>query len=57
MWSEIEAVFPGRLKMVMSSSQYLSFRIKKEENTLRTINKIFEKCVEISEKMGRHEED
>ena len=57
MWSEIEAVFPGRLKMVMSSSQYLSFRIKKEENTLRTINKIFEKCVEISEKKGRQEED
>ena len=49
-WSEIEVIYPGRLKMVMSSSQYLSFRIKKDENTLRVINKIFEKYIEISQK-------
>ena len=51
-WSEIETFFPGRLKMVMSSSQYLSFRMKKEENAIRIINKIFEKYIEISQKQG-----
>jgi transcription-repair coupling factor (superfamily II helicase) len=49
-WSEIEAVFPGRLKMVMSSSQYLSYKIRKDENPIRTVNKIFEKYVELSQK-------
>ena len=49
-WAEIEAEFPGRLKMVMSSSQYLSYRIRKEENPIRIINKIFEKYIEISPK-------
>ena len=57
MWSEIETVFPGRLKMVMSSSQYLSFKIKKDENTLRVINKIFEKCIEICQKRCRQENE
>ena len=55
MWAEIESFFPGRLKMMMSSSPYLRFLIKKEENTLRTLNKIFEKCVEISQKRGRQD--
>ena len=55
MWAEVEAIFPGRLKMVMSSSQYLSFRIKKGENTLRILCEIFEKCVEISQKKGRQD--
>ena len=57
MWSEIETVFPGRLKMVMSSSQYLSFKIKKDENTLRVINKIFENCIEICQKRCRQENE
>ncbi len=56
MWSEIEELFPNRLKMVMSSSQYLSFKIKSGESTLTTLNKIFEKCVEISSKRGRQDE-
>ncbi len=49
-WSDIEAAFPGRLKMVMSSTQYLSYRIRKDENPILTINKIFEKYIEISQK-------
>ena len=56
-WSEIEAVFPGRLKMVMSSNQYLSYRIRKDENPIRTLNKIFEKFIEISQKMSRQSEE
>ena len=56
LWSEIEVEFPGRLKMVMSSSQYLSFKIKKDENTLRIINKIFEKSAEILKEKGRQEQ-
>jgi len=55
-WSEIELLFPGRLKMVMSSSQYLSFKIKKDENALRIINKIFENYIEISNKICRQNE-
>jgi len=47
-WSEIESEFPGRLKMVMSSVQYLSYRIRKDENPIRILNKIFEKYIEIS---------
>ena len=50
-WSEIEAEFPGRLKMVMSSSQYLSYKIRKDENPIRILTKIFEKYIEISKKM------
>ena len=49
-WSEIEAEFPGRLKMVMSSSQYLSYKIRKDENPIRILTKIFEKYIEISQK-------
>ena len=51
-WSEIEAEFPGRLKMVMSSSQYLSYKIRKDENPIRVLTKMFEKYIEISKKMG-----
>ena len=47
-WSEVEVAFPGRLKMVMSSDQYLSYRIRKDENPIRILNKIFEKYIEIS---------
>ncbi len=49
-WADIEEEFPGRLKIVMSSAQYLSYRIRKDENPIRIINKIFEKYIEISKK-------
>ncbi|MCI6502272.1 MAG: transcription-repair coupling factor [Clostridia bacterium] len=51
-WSEVEEAFPGRIRIVMSGGQYLSFRIKKDENTLRTLHKIFKKYMEIQSQKG-----
>lgn len=51
-WSEVEEAFPGRLRIVMSGGQYLSFRMKKDENTLRTLHKIFKKYMEIQSQKG-----
>lgn len=48
-WSEIEDGFDGRIKMVLSSKPYISVRLGRTTSPLKSLNKIFERYIEISQ--------
>ncbi|MBQ7335243.1 MAG: transcription-repair coupling factor [Clostridia bacterium] len=51
-WSQLAALYPGRLRMVMSGEPHICLRLQKEDDALPFIYKLFEKYTEIRHQMG-----
>ncbi|MBQ9131526.1 MAG: transcription-repair coupling factor [Clostridia bacterium] len=46
-WSELAAIFQGKLRMIMSGEPHICLRLQKGEDGLLMIHKLFEKYLEI----------
>ena len=46
-WSELSALYPGRLRMILSGDPHICLRLQKGEDSLLFIYKLFEKYLEI----------
>ncbi len=51
-WSELSALYPGRMRMMMSGEPHICLRPAKEDNVLILLHKIFEKYIEIRHQNG-----
>ncbi len=51
-WSELSALYPGRMRMMMSGEPHICLRPTKEDNVLILLHKIFEKYIEIRHQNG-----
>ena len=49
-WSDVEEDFPGKMKIILSSTPYLSLRPEKSQTGLVTVNKALEKYIELLNK-------
>ncbi|MBQ9797711.1 MAG: transcription-repair coupling factor [Clostridia bacterium] len=49
-WSELAALYPGRLRMIMAGEPHICLRLQKEDAPLTLIHKIFEKYTDICHK-------
>lgn len=47
-WSQLAAVYPGKLRVLMSGEGHLVLRLQKEDDVLELIYKMFEKYTEFS---------
>ena len=47
-WSELSALYPGRMRVVLSGEPHIILRLQKEDAPLPFIHKLFEKYIEIS---------
>ena len=45
-WAELAALFPGRLRMVMSGEPHICLRLQKGDDALPFIHNLFEKYTE-----------
>jgi transcription-repair coupling factor (superfamily II helicase) len=46
-WSELSALYPGRLRMILSGDPHICIRLQKGEDSLLFVYKLFEKYLEI----------
>ncbi len=51
-WSEMTALYPGKLRMVGSSDMHLCLRVSKGDDVLSMIYKLFEKYLEFVQEKG-----
>ena len=51
-WSDLADLYPGRLRMVMESEPYLSFRVSKREELIGQVNELLQKYQETVTKNG-----
>lgn len=51
-WSDLADLYPGRLRMVMESEPYLSFRVPKREGLIGQVNELLQKYQETVTKNG-----
>ena len=51
-WSELSALYPARLRMVMAAEPHICLRLQKEDDPLPFIHKMFEKYIEIRHQNG-----
>jgi transcription-repair coupling factor (superfamily II helicase) len=51
-WSELAALYPARLRMVMAAEPHICLRLQKEDDPLPFIHKMFEKYIEIRHQNG-----
>ena len=56
-WMALSDEFEGALKIVMSSRTHISFSLKKSPKPLESINKIFEKYLELSLELSKEENE
>lgn len=47
-WSEVEESFDGKMKIVLSSKPYISVRPSKNQDALKSLNRVLEKYVEFA---------